>query len=409
MDSQFNFPVNALHEAKSWGLFKSIAGTSVVDHVLKPITLEVAKECGGMPIAIVTIVKAFKNQGENEWKNVLRELKTPSSKSFRGIAKEEIITVLRKADVNMIGIHGMSGIGTFVVDHALKPIALEVANVEICIWFGLIYKVNTMEEALCYIYIYTLVNKLNATSLLLNASKGEAFAGYSIHPVSERFVIHDVVCDVARLIAYQDQHVITVIDGVNPQFWAKYDMLRKCTPITLHNYGELPEDLPFVLHLVDMDLQELTTSLSCLVNLQALCLDRCELGDTTLIGNLKKLEILSFRGSDIEKLPEEMCQLTRLRLLNLTDCSKLSVIPPNLKGIEELELGEVPGVTNLLDALDRNDFPTLKHLTIRFDPHCSYIVESCDALPSLESLWVMDSQGLEEICNSPLGANALMR
>ncbi|KAK3210949.1 hypothetical protein Dsin_015655 [Dipteronia sinensis] len=85
-----------------------------------------------------------------------------------------------------------------------------------------------------------------------------------------------------------------------------------------------------VLHLVNIDLRELLTSLSCLVNLQTLRLYHYELGDTTLIGNLRKLEILSFCGSDIEKLPEEMCQLTRLRLLDLTDYSKLSVISSNV-------------------------------------------------------------------------------
>ena len=43
---------------------------------------------------------------------------------------------------------------------------------------------------------------IRATSLLLNASKGETFFVRGILTNSEIFAIHDVVCDVARLIAY---------------------------------------------------------------------------------------------------------------------------------------------------------------------------------------------------------------
>ncbi|KAL5836758.1 hypothetical protein ACOSQ3_013927 [Xanthoceras sorbifolium] len=187
-----------------------------------------------------------------------------------------------------------------------------------------------MEEALSSVYV--LVNTLKAASLLLNAPKSEYT---SRSPDSERFAMHDVVCDVARLIASRDSHVFTVIDDVIPRSWINENTLRKCTSITLHNIGELCEDLQLVcpklkflyikpkesfsripdnfftqmpgiqvLHLVEMDLQAIPTSLSCLANLQALCLDQCELGDTTIIRDLKKLEILSFHDSDIKKLPE---------------------------------------------------------------------------------------------------------
>ncbi|KAK2640406.1 hypothetical protein Ddye_028201 [Dipteronia dyeriana] len=99
-----------------------------------------------------------------------------------------------------------------------------------------------------------------------------------------------------------------------------------------------------------------------------------------VIGNLKKLKILSFCGSDIEMLPEELRHLTKLRWKpwdwgSRSKTSRVLKISHNtnedenilqyLKGIEELELGEVPGATNLFDALDRNgSFPTLKHLVV---------------------------------------------
>lgn len=60
--------------------------------------------------------------------------------------------------------------------------------------------------------------------------------------------------------------------------------------------------------------------------------------DIAIIGSLKKLENLSSVDSDIEQLPKEMAQLTQLRLLDLSGCSKLKVIPPNLlSGLSRLE------------------------------------------------------------------------
>ncbi|KAK2640402.1 hypothetical protein Ddye_028197 [Dipteronia dyeriana] len=533
MDSQHNFHVQTLNEPDAWSLFKSIAGTCTEQHDLQSIAPEVAKECGGIPVAIVAIARALKNKKIYEWKNALRELKNPSSKSFEGIVKEVYTSIKLSYD--------------YLENKELKEIFLlcsrmgHTYNASIQELFrygwglGLFENCSTLEEALCYVYVS--INKLKATSLLLEAPESEGFVE---SPVSERFAMHDVICDIAKSIA----NVLTVIDVAISQLRINGNTLRNCTSITLHNIDKLPKDLELVcpqlkllyvklkystfripdnfftrmlglqvLHLIEINLHPLPTSLSCLLNLQTLCLDQCKLGDIAVIGDLKKLEILSFYGSNINKLPEELCILTRLRLLDLSDCSKLSVIHPKvmssfsklealymgntsiqweverpniersnisidelkhlryltlleihipnpkmskgllstklerykifvgdkwyqsswrlhsktsrvlkisldttkdgiisqLKGIEELELGEVLGVTNLLDALDRSCFPTLKHLNVKSSSQCSCIIESCDALPSLESLILSFLGNLEKICNSPLGANTFLR
>ncbi|GAY67268.1 hypothetical protein CUMW_255230, partial [Citrus unshiu] len=78
-------------------------------------------------------------------------------------------------------------------------------------------------------------------------------------------------------------------------------------------------------------------------NLQTLCLDGCRLNEITIIGQLRKLEILSFRDSDVKELPLVIGQLTRLQLLDLSNCSSLVVIAPNviskLSRLEELYIG----------------------------------------------------------------------
>lgn len=62
-----------------------------------------------------------------------------------------------------------------------------------------------------------------------------------------------------------------------------------------------------------------------------------------------------------------------------------------LKGIEELYLDEMQGVKNIVNDLDREGFPKLKHLQIQNNPYFLYVFDPLkhvprDAFRVLESL-----------------------
>ena len=99
-----------------------------------------------------------------------------------------------------------------------------------------------------------------------------------------------------------------------------------------------------VVDFTTMQLLLLPSSVDLLVNLQTLCLVEC-MYDIAIIGKLKNLEILSFWGSGIVKLPEELVHLTKLRQLDLSNCFKLKVIAPNaisrLVRVEELYMSNL--------------------------------------------------------------------
>ena len=67
------------------------------------------------------------------------------------------------------------------------------------------------------------------------------------------------------------------------------------------------------------------------------------LGDIAMIGEMKNLEILSLGLSEFKQLPGEIGLLTHLRMLDLSGCKKLQVIPANLLSrlilLEELYVG----------------------------------------------------------------------
>ncbi|KAL5786665.1 hypothetical protein ACOSQ2_009057 [Xanthoceras sorbifolium] len=246
-----------------------------------------------MPVAIVTIAKALKNKREYEWRKALGELKNPSSKSFGGIAKEVYTSIKLSYD--------------YLENEDLKEMFLLCSRMghtydasiqelfRYGLGLGLFENFSTVEEALCN--VYASVDKLKAASLLLDAPKSEGSFHYDTLD-NERFAMHDVVSDVAKSIASREQYVFTLIDSVVPRSWTNEDALRNCTSITLQNIGELPEDLQLlcpqlkflymkpkepltrivdnffakmsrlqVIHLVEMDLWPLPTSLSCLKNL----------------------------------------------------------------------------------------------------------------------------------------------
>ena len=59
MRSQKIVPIKVLSEEEAWNLFREMAGDCVETPGLHPIAKEVAKECGGLPVAIVTIGRAL--------------------------------------------------------------------------------------------------------------------------------------------------------------------------------------------------------------------------------------------------------------------------------------------------------------------------------------------------------------
>ncbi|KAK3219076.1 hypothetical protein Dsin_013046 [Dipteronia sinensis] len=82
MNSLKNFSVHRLDDKEAQDLFMKVAGACIEQRGLQSLALDVAKECGGLPIAIVTIAKALKNKEKYEWKSALHELQHPSVESL---------------------------------------------------------------------------------------------------------------------------------------------------------------------------------------------------------------------------------------------------------------------------------------------------------------------------------------
>ncbi|KAH9686677.1 Disease resistance protein [Citrus sinensis] len=461
MGSENNFLIGILNEQEAWRLFKIMARNFVENRELKPTATNVAKACGGLPIALTTVAKALRNKELPVWKNALQELRTPSEASFdKGVPVEAYSTI----ELSYKYLRGEQLKKTFLLCSLITPTSI-MDLFKYSMGLGAFESVHKLEDA---------HNKL--------------------HAWSKFFSMHDVVRDVAISVARRDK-IAFAVRNEDVWNWPDADALKKNFAICLKDsiINDIPEN-SFVGPNVPENFFKRTKKLRVL-DLTRMRLFILGDMDTAIIGKLENLEILSFVRSDIVQLPKALGQLTKLRLLDLRDCFHLKVIAPNvlsslirleelymgncsveweveransersnasldelmllpwlttleidvkndsilpegflarklerfkisignesfmppksgINNVEYLWLDKLQGVKNVLFDLDTEGFSQLKHLHVQNNPNFLCIVDSmemvaCEAFPLLESLILHNLINMERICIDQLKLESL--
>ncbi|RVW17214.1 putative disease resistance protein [Vitis vinifera] len=333
MRTQKEFHLKHLRDDEAWDLFKKTAGDSVEKPELRPIAVDVAKKCDGLPVAIVTIANALKDEMVGVWENALEELRRSAPTNIRGVSKDVYSCLelsynhLKGAEVkSLFLLCALLGDGDISMDRLLQhAMGLNL--------FEGFYSWTKATNKLI-----TLVQNLKDSSLLLEGEDGDnhRYSSLCFDENENTFVrMHDVVRDVARSIASKDPHRFVVREAVGSQEavdlrgWQGTNECKNCTRISLicRNMDELPQGLvcpqleffllnssnddPYLkipdaffqdtkqLRILDLSKVSLTpspSSLGFLSNLQTLRLNQCQIQDITVIGELKKLQVLSWQG-----------------------------------------------------------------------------------------------------------------
>ncbi|KAF2290904.1 hypothetical protein GH714_016437 [Hevea brasiliensis] len=326
MESEKNITMKVLEKDEARDLFREMAGISNVQDLHHTAT-EIADECGGLPLAIVTIAKGLKNKGRNKWDDTLQRLK---NSNLQGVSRD----VFSRIELSYKLLEDEEAKSCFLLC-SLFPEDFNVP-VEDLVRYGmglrLFKKVENVHQARTR--VYTLVDELKESFLLL---EGEGY---------DHVKMHDIVRDVAMSIASTDKQWHTLQSEAKMKEWREEDGYKHCIAISLL-YEKISDQLndleypklellqiwgdcwsPGLPNNVYAGMKELKVlalsssfpsllqSLDVLRNLRTLRLVVFNEYWGRTIGALVKLEILEIRGRCL-RLPGEIGQLKNLRLLDL--------------------------------------------------------------------------------------------
>ncbi|XP_044463350.1 uncharacterized protein LOC123194258 [Mangifera indica] len=349
MKTQKNISVEPLATDDARSLFGKIVG----DLSEKPgMVAEIVQKCAGLPIAVTTIANALKGKSDYVWKHALHQLKSYNHRCVPEMDNTLYSTIeLSYKLLNSEEAQSLLLLCALYNDAHVSFLLLR------CMGLGLfenVYSLNDAENSM-----KSLIDYLQDSCLLLKGNDNEI--------VKMHDVIHTVVVSIAK---EKCMFGIRDVKGIKEVLMERMYKDSIAISLSYTDIHELPERVEFpklklfsyaiikdlcvqipdnffegmrelkALELEGFRLMPPPPSFVCLTNLKGLCLDDCSLGDITMMGELRKLEKLVLLSCDFEQLPERFKQLTGLKYLQLSDCPKLKVIPPNviasLSRLEEL-------------------------------------------------------------------------
>ncbi|XP_065880524.1 uncharacterized protein [Euphorbia lathyris] len=353
MGSQKNFRIHALSNAEGWDLFKGIAfaDDSVDNQDLHQMAKQIAAECDGLPIAIVTIAKALKKKRESVWFDALNQLQRSNLKGVSGMGK-----VYSRLELSYDLLERGEAKSCFLLC-CLFPEDYDI-RVEDLVRYGmglrLLENIESIQQARHR--VHALVDELKDSFLLLDSDKDD----------HDQYVkMHDVIRDMAISIASKEKsYIVSCNDEMKK--WPETDRYEDCHAISLRckQMKEHPSDLncPKLelvrlqyqkglkrlpdnffkgmkeLKVLDLDIPSLPDSLPVLEKLRTLYLS-----DMAEIGDVRNVEILTIRDECFPMIPKEVGSMGKLRLLDLRGMSRLRYIPrgvlSRLSSLEELYAG----------------------------------------------------------------------
>ncbi|XP_004309608.1 PREDICTED: disease resistance protein At4g27190-like [Fragaria vesca subsp. vesca] len=331
MGSKENIYLDFLSEPDSWSLFVKKTRRSFDTPDFDSVARKVARECRGLPIALIAVARALGDKDLAEWQTAAQQLK-----KSRKANPHHDDTAFQCLKLSYDSLKNKDYESCFLLC-CLFPEDYDISIEDLfkyAIGKGL-FRDDIIHEARAI--ADTVVKHLIDASLLLD---GEYDGDVRMH---------DVVRDTAMRIAKcEDGHGFLVSAGCGLKDWpCRSHEDYHAISLMANNLRSLPDELICpklqilllqanrnlyeipetffqsqnelkVLDLSRTNISLLPQSFSLLTKLQALHLDCCRKAvDISIVGKLKKLEILSMRQYPLTELSREIGNLTNLRMLDI--------------------------------------------------------------------------------------------
>ncbi|XP_068636175.1 probable disease resistance protein At4g27220 [Aristolochia californica] len=316
-------------------LFTSKTGGVASNPDLLPFAKQIVSKCKGSPLAIVTIGSVLRGHKDvTMWHGTLIKLQSPEP-SDQEVIMGQVMRIIR-ISYDHLRDEKMRKCFLFC---CLFPGDYDIPLQKLQIYgvgegFLKSHKENLSE---CWKLLEFYVENLKNHNLLLDSE----------YPKHVR--LHDVVRETSKLIAQNNELGFVFRAGLGLSKCPIVEKPQDCLYVSLmHNeitrLSEQPEcpklrtlllqenfcleDIPNTFFkgmpdLVNLDLsctnlKMLPPSLTPLRNLQTLVLDNCMgISDISIVGSLRRLEILSVKYTGIKQLQKELAELTNLKFLDL--------------------------------------------------------------------------------------------
>ncbi|KAG5556093.1 hypothetical protein RHGRI_006652 [Rhododendron griersonianum] len=332
-----------LSEDEAWQLFRENAGDLADAPDLRPIAKQIVNKCGGLPLALVIIGSTFSKRGRGNFiKDFLEDMLDRLSCTSNTPAHGHLSSFLELSYNYVEDEEGKCLFLLCCVFEEDKSILLEDLA-RYALGLSLLDGISEMRKARDR--VFALVDDLRSRYLLLDGENDKCVK------------VHDIVRDMGISIASKDKGALVCHGEVSE--WPNKGTYEHCISISVisEKITGLPERLTcpnlefllleckkveklpcnFLEGMEKLKVLELINydgilTLQSLRNLRTLSLQRFGgmLDNVSAIGDLLNLEILSFQGSSIDELPEEIGELVNLRLLDLDNTWSLNRIPPGV-------------------------------------------------------------------------------
>ncbi|XP_038678936.1 disease resistance protein UNI-like [Tripterygium wilfordii] len=337
--------LDVLTKQESWDLFKLQVGDIIESPTVRIVAEKLAKECGGLPIALVTVGKAMRDKDIEEWKTAALDLEKSRPTNIEDMDKNVFKCI--KFSYDYLGDDEAKACFLlcclFPEDYDIEIERLVRYGVGLNTFKG----VDTIQEARRR--AHSIINNLKASSLLVASEEKGCIK------------MHDIVRDVAKTIAvdkyfvkdgevkeWPKQLVMDEYNGIGISLMRneiqKYPDALQCPNLKIfltHHYNVdqvIPEEVfkgMKRLRVLDQyhhsysGKRSLGPSVSDLTNLQTLILEGrgityMPIQGISALGELKLLQVVSFTNCEFEEPLNALRKLKNLKLLNLEDCFNCS-------------------------------------------------------------------------------------
>ncbi|ONK67045.1 uncharacterized protein A4U43_C06F15080 [Asparagus officinalis] len=333
--------VDCLGREKARRLFREKVGEEVINShplITSKLADEVADECGGLPIALITIARSMAHKNHvSDWMNAIRDLR---ESKIPAISRADDPLPLLKISYDYLKYPSLQ---ECLLLCALWPEDADIPIVEIIeCWMGhdLVGKFDTVGEA--YENGRKIIDSLVKASLL--ERNVDPFVTGSVR-------LHDLIRDMALWISRDNganERRCVVLSGVGPAKALGDQKSRKgAHKVSLtHNFTT-----------------RLPSNIQGAHNLNTLMLKGNRLGfkELEVVRNFHQLKYLDLSRNGLDHFPPAVCQLNKLEYLNLSK-NLIASLPMELKELTMLKYLLLEA--NLISEVPSELFSSLRSLEV---------------------------------------------